>query len=150
MWTLSCGIWDLAPQPGMVGPLHWEYGVLATGPPRKSWISLLLRLVGLLSKCSVMLKTRDTDNQLTPAFYQSPNSVHFFYLGCIILHSSVWLTPSSSPCVSLPWSIHFKVTSSPYYSTFKFLIAPGWLPVGETQTSLTWDSSTLNISIHPC
>ena len=33
----SCGVWDLAPLPGTEpGPLHWECGVLATGPPGKS------------------------------------------------------------------------------------------------------------------
>ena len=31
---LRCGLWDLVPQPRP--PLHWECGVLATGPPRKS------------------------------------------------------------------------------------------------------------------
>ena len=34
---LSCSIWDLVPRPGIEsGPLHWERGILATGPPRKS------------------------------------------------------------------------------------------------------------------
>ena len=38
MWTLSCGMWDLVPCPGIKpGPLHWECGLLATGPPGKSW-----------------------------------------------------------------------------------------------------------------
>ena len=33
---LSCSIWDLVPWPGIEsGPLHWELGVLATGPPGK-------------------------------------------------------------------------------------------------------------------
>ena len=33
---LSCCIWDLVPWPGMEpGPLHWEPGILATGPPGK-------------------------------------------------------------------------------------------------------------------
>ena len=37
MQTLSCGMWDLVPWP-RVAPrsLHWECGVLATGPPGKS------------------------------------------------------------------------------------------------------------------
>ena len=34
--TLSCGKWDLVPQPEInPGPLHWEHGVLVTGPPGK-------------------------------------------------------------------------------------------------------------------
>ena len=38
IWTLSCGMWDLVLRPGIKpGPLHWECGVLATGPPGKSW-----------------------------------------------------------------------------------------------------------------
>ena len=37
MQTLSCSMWDLVPWPGIEpGPLHWECGVLATGPPGKS------------------------------------------------------------------------------------------------------------------
>ena len=37
MKTLSCGIWDLVPDRGLnPGPLHWEQGVLAPGPPGKS------------------------------------------------------------------------------------------------------------------
>ena len=38
MWTLSCSIPDLVPQPqeSNLGPLHWECGVLATEPPGKS------------------------------------------------------------------------------------------------------------------
>ena len=44
---LSCGMWDLAPWPGLnPGPLHWGQGVLATGPlgeslllfPKNAWI----------------------------------------------------------------------------------------------------------------
>ena len=31
LWTLSCGMWDLAVQPGIEpGPLHWEGRVLAS------------------------------------------------------------------------------------------------------------------------
>ena len=34
---LRCGTWDLVPCQGLnPGPLHWELGVLATGPPGKS------------------------------------------------------------------------------------------------------------------
>ena len=36
MWDLI-SMWDLPTQPGIKpGPLHWEYGVLAAGPPGKS------------------------------------------------------------------------------------------------------------------
>ena len=38
---LSCGTWDLVPDQGSnPDPLHWEHGVLATGPPGKSQIVL--------------------------------------------------------------------------------------------------------------
>ena len=31
---LTCSMWDLVPRPGIEScPLHWELGVLATGPP---------------------------------------------------------------------------------------------------------------------
>ena len=37
MQAPSCGMWDLVPWPGIEpGPLHWEHGVLTTGPPGKS------------------------------------------------------------------------------------------------------------------
>ena len=38
----SCGMWGLVPRPEMEprGPLHWECGVLATGPPGQSLPSL--------------------------------------------------------------------------------------------------------------
>ena len=36
--VFSFGMWDLVPWPGIhSGPLHWEYGVLATGPQAKSF-----------------------------------------------------------------------------------------------------------------
>ena len=39
---LSCGLWHLVPWPGIrPGPLHWERGVLAAGPPGKSLWQLL-------------------------------------------------------------------------------------------------------------
>ena len=38
MWDLlSCGMWDVFPEQGLnLGHLHWDHGVLATGPPGKS------------------------------------------------------------------------------------------------------------------
>ena len=36
MLTLSCCMWNLVPWPGIECLLHWEFGVLATGPPGKS------------------------------------------------------------------------------------------------------------------
>jgi len=39
MRTLSCNMWDLVPGAGIEpggGPLRWEGGALATGPPGKS------------------------------------------------------------------------------------------------------------------
>ena len=37
MQTRSCSMWDIVSRQGMnPGPLHWEGGVLATGPPEKS------------------------------------------------------------------------------------------------------------------
>ena len=36
MQALSCGLWDcFLTKDGARSPLHWEHGVLATGPPRK-------------------------------------------------------------------------------------------------------------------
>ena len=45
--TLSCGVWDLVPtqdQGSNPGPLHWEPGVLATGPPGISPLTLFCRV----------------------------------------------------------------------------------------------------------
>ena len=34
---VGCGMWELVPCPGIEpSPLHWEHGILATGPPGKS------------------------------------------------------------------------------------------------------------------
>ena len=39
---LSCSTWNLVPeQRPKAGPLHWESGVFATGPARKSHSSIL-------------------------------------------------------------------------------------------------------------
>ena len=36
-WTLSCGVWNLVPCPGVEpGALHWECRILVTGPSGKS------------------------------------------------------------------------------------------------------------------
>ena len=36
-WDLCCCMWDQFPDQGLSpGPLHWEHGVLAAGPPGKS------------------------------------------------------------------------------------------------------------------
>ena len=43
MWTLSCGMQDLVPRPGMnPSALHWERGVLTTGPLGKSPLGYFL------------------------------------------------------------------------------------------------------------
>ena len=45
MRTLSCGMWDILPEQGLnLGHLHWDYRVLATGPPGKSHNSYTLNL----------------------------------------------------------------------------------------------------------
>ena len=37
MQTLSCGMLDVVPQPGLnPGPLHWEHRIRDSGPPEKS------------------------------------------------------------------------------------------------------------------
>ena len=39
--VFSCSLWNLAPGPGSnPGPLNWEHGVLATGPPESPQIQL--------------------------------------------------------------------------------------------------------------
>ena len=46
--SYSCGMWDLVPCQGLnLGPLHWEYGVLATGPPGKPIFIFLITLIFL-------------------------------------------------------------------------------------------------------
>ena len=42
-WDVSCSMWDLVPWPGMeLWHLHWESRVLATRPPGKSHVDVLL------------------------------------------------------------------------------------------------------------
>ena len=44
----SRGVWDLVPRWGIEpGPLHWDQGVLATRPPRKSLIINALKPVSV-------------------------------------------------------------------------------------------------------
>ena len=46
MQALSCGLWDcFLTKDGVRVPLHWEHGVLATGPPRSAPISFPITLV---------------------------------------------------------------------------------------------------------
>ena len=62
MWTLSCGMWDLIDNQGSnPGPLHWELGVLATGPPGKSSVIFFLGnilgtlyILGILVLCDML------------------------------------------------------------------------------------------------
>ena len=52
MRILSCSVWDLVSWPGISpSPLHWELGVLTTGPPGKS-LKLVFDTFGL---CQVLL-----------------------------------------------------------------------------------------------
>ena len=54
----SCSMWDIFPRPGMEPrPLHWEHGVLATGPPRRflnmqTTLNFLLTLVVWMKESS--------------------------------------------------------------------------------------------------
>ena len=37
LFVFSCSMWDLVPDQGLnSGALHWNHGVLTTGPPGKS------------------------------------------------------------------------------------------------------------------
>ena len=62
VWTLSCGMWDLIDNQGSnPGPLHWELGVLATGPPGKSSVIFFLGnilgtlyILGILVLCDML------------------------------------------------------------------------------------------------
>ena len=45
---LSCCMGDLVPCPGLnLGPLNLEYGVLATRPPEKSPVVIILQYMGV-------------------------------------------------------------------------------------------------------
>ena len=48
MLGLSCSMWDLVPDQGS-NPLHWERGVLTTGPPGKPLPSILTLAFLLIS-----------------------------------------------------------------------------------------------------
>ena len=54
----ACGIWFPDQGPNL-GPLPWEHGVLATGPPGKSLRPLFLISLFLISWCLVALKFPD-------------------------------------------------------------------------------------------
>ena len=59
---LSCSMWDLFPDQGCnPGPLHWEHGILATGPPGKPQGVGLLRGKGVASGESQLPVTPQDD-----------------------------------------------------------------------------------------
>ena len=53
---LSCGMWDLVPQPGIKPRAqHWELTVLATGPPGESLFWILIGISKMPSKRFVLI-----------------------------------------------------------------------------------------------
>ena len=75
MHTLSCGMWGLVPWPGIkLGPLHWELGVLAAGPPGKClllcfWVFTMCWAL-LWDSCPVLLINPHCSPRNTiPVFY---------------------------------------------------------------------------------
>ena len=63
---LSCGMWDLNfPDQGLnLDPLHWERGVLATGPPGKSLNEYFIWLTGIVIHYHCMKNTSSMTRQL--------------------------------------------------------------------------------------
>ena len=79
--VVQCNTWDLSLWPGIdPSPLHWEHGVLATGPPGKSLSTSLRHAIKVSSWLKV---TVFTIHPRTPAEVQTSFNQTFS-----------WLTPS--------------------------------------------------------
>ena len=75
---LSCGTQDLVPDQGLnLGSLHWEHGVLATGPPGKSFLLLHFNLINLINLCfSGLLITLSMTNAVSFRSISMLNDTH--------------------------------------------------------------------------
>ena len=84
MWTLSCIMWYLIPPPGSnSGPLHWELRVFTTGPPAKSLIWLLLKIIKLVY-CTIIYNSQDRETtQMSVNSWMDKEAVAQVYNGTL-------------------------------------------------------------------
>ena len=132
---LSCRMWGLVPWRGIEpGPLHWEQGVLATGPPGKSpkflifklrWNSRGVKLAILKcpclwhwghSRCCTIIASAQFQNQTGWSSPQNETSGHWAVTPCSSL--SPWQLPS---CFLYLWAYLlwiFHMNGSRQYVTY--------------------------------
>ena len=111
--VVQCNTWDLFPWPGIdPSPLHWEHGVLATGPPEKPLSTSLRHTIKVSSwlKVTVFTSHPRTPADVQTSFSQTPS----------------WLTP---PLWSRNMVSSRKNASSTVYSVPSYLMP---LPLRKT------------------
>ena len=105
--NVSCDLWDPFPDKGWnPGPLHWEHGVLATGPPGKSceflfylmFCHLLLGFPGGTAVMNLPVNAEDTrDEGSSPGLGRSlgegnGNPLQYYCLGNPMDRRAWWAT----------------------------------------------------------
>ena len=92
MLCLSCRMQDLVTWPGIEpSSLHWEWGVLATGPPGKSLFVYILKLLCFIfKKCNcigvygfivvLVLGVQQMDSVMHICIYICPFFFRFFFI----------------------------------------------------------------------
>ena len=100
MQTLSCGLWDLVPWPG-VEPLLWKQAVLAIGPPGTSQTVILnyILIAGnvYIYTAGKRLKFKDSTKvliyfSLKPRFLSFFPRIIYCCLFCIFLDFFLWIS----------------------------------------------------------
>ena len=79
--VFSCGTWDLVPWPGIDprGPLHWEHGVLTTGPPGQSLSTPFQHLLEILASALSKKRNknhRDCKERNKNSIYKKTDHIH--------------------------------------------------------------------------
>ena len=119
MQTLIWDMWDLVPQPGIEPrTLHWECGVLATGPPGKS-LSLSLSWDTFLSSFLEMCPMGSPLSKRCQGLYHATDPLSFSVYQILPLAS--W-----SPLPLTSWS-PLPLTSGPFKSGVPYRKSVLWL-----------------------
>ena len=108
MWgLLSCGMQSLVPDQGMnLGTLHWEHGVLATGPPVKTpnySLSLhhIYLVIALSRSCNYALLLYLLVYDLSPTqAFQSYEESTFYFLPTALFPVHETVLPHSNHSVN--------------------------------------------------
>ena len=137
---LSCSMWDLVPWPGIKPrPLHWEHGVLATGPRGKSltvgfesYLSHLLTLCrcSVAQLCPTLCDLTDCSMPGFPVLHHllefAQTHVHWVSdaINQLALCRPLLLLPSVFPSIRIFSTDSALCIRWPKYWSFSFSISP--------------------------